>query len=807
MKYRIYIAAIGILLACTAEGVGQVLEVVDRESREPIENVYIYNVHQNKTGMTNVEGKIDISRFSERDTLIFQHPSYERYISGYREIREDGFEVRLVERERQLSEIFVSASKRKQDRSEIPRRIESIDKEEIDFYSPQTSADLLESQSKVYVQKSQLGGGSPMLRGFAANSVLLGMDGIRINNAIFRSGNLQNVLNIDPNIVQNSEVIYGPGSIIYGSDALGGVMNFETKDPELSYSDEKLVNGNVMTRYSSANNEQTVHGDVMVGGKKWGLLSSVTYSRFDDLRTGSNFDDEYDWGKRRYYVVRDGGEDKIVPNPNVTHQIPSGYKQLHVMQKIRYKPTSKLDLSYTGYLSTTSDIPRYDRLIQWDRQEGEPVNAEWYYGPQQWMIHYIEADYNDLKTQFADQVSFTGGFQSYEESRNDREFQEVWRRNRTEQVKVLTGNLDFDKRWGEESSLFYGVEGVYNHVSSRAHRLNIETGQTRPVGTRYPDEGSDYSQLAAYGKFQHALSTDWNLILGGRYSRVSLTSRFSGYFYDFPFSTISFNTGALNGSAGVTYHPGEQFQFSFNASSGFRAPNVDDVAKVFDSEPGNVVVPNEDVGPEYTYNLDAGIIQKFGRNLRFQIDGYYTWLRDAMVRRKASFNGQQYIMYDGTRSRVEKVVNARQAFLYGGSASISVDINRPLSVYSRLTYTEGEEVVGDSANIPLRHVPPLFGQTGVQYEADRFKGEVNLKYNAHKSLDDFSPSERNKTHMYTDEGSPGWMTLNVTTTYRINQRFKLTAGADNLLDTHYRPYSSGISAPGRHVDLTLRATL
>ncbi len=813
MTYREVLLFVMISLLTVTDGLSQVVKVTDHKSREPIENVYIYNARHNQTALTNLKGEADLSDFSKDDTLFFQHPSYHQYVAGYVELQKNDFKARLKERKLEMNEIFVSASKRKQDRSKIPRRIESISEQEINFYSPQTSADLLESRAKVFVQKSQLGGGSPMLRGFAANSVLLAMDGMRINNAIFRSGNLQNVINIDPNVVQNSEIIYGPGSIIYGSDALGGVMNFETKDPELSYNEELLTGGNVMTRYSSANQEHTLHGDVMFGGKKWGSFTSITYSRFGNLRTGGNFDEEYDWGKRPYYVERDEGEDRVVPNRNVTHQVPSGFKQLHVMQKIRYKPTSKLDMTYSGYLSTTSDIPRYDRLIQWDQgwYEGEPVNAEWYYGPQQWMLHSLEAKYSDVAINLFDQVSFTGGYQNYEESRNDREFQNDTLRNRTEKVEVVTANIDFDKRWGEKTSLYYGIEGVYNYVESEAHKRDIMTGQTAPTGTRYPDGGSDYIQLAAYAKFNHSLSESWDLILGTRYSHVMLSSDFVEgpndlTFYDFPFETIELNTGALNGSAGLTYHPNDRFQFSFNASSGFRAPNVDDVAKVFDSEPGNVVVPNENVGPEYTYNLDAGIIKKIGYTFRFQVDGYYTWLRDAMVRRKASFNGQEHIMYDGTRSRVEKVVNAGKAFLYGGSASISADFRKHFSFYTQLTYTEGEEVIEDSANIPLRHVPPLFGQTGLRYQYNRLQTEVNLRYNADKPLSDFSPSERNKPHMYTDEGTPGWMTLNINAQYRLTSHFQLTIGADNLFDTHYRPYSSGISAPGRHVDLTLNAT-
>ncbi|GAI23612.1 unnamed protein product, partial [marine sediment metagenome] len=137
---------------------------------------------------------------------------------------------------RMLEESVISASKWEQNKSEIPNRIKSIFESDIQFHNPQTAADLIGSSNEVFIQKSQMGGGSPMIRGFAANSVLLVIDGIRMNNAIYRSGNLHNVISLDPNIIEGSEIIFGPGSVVYGSDALGGVMDFHTKRPILSTS-------------------------------------------------------------------------------------------------------------------------------------------------------------------------------------------------------------------------------------------------------------------------------------------------------------------------------------------------------------------------------------------------------------------------------------------------------------------------------------------------------------------------------------------------------------------------------------------
>ena len=164
---------------------------------------------------------------------------------------------------------------------------------EIILQNPQTSADLLSQSGKVFVQKSQLGGGSPIIRGFATNRVLLNVDGIRMNNAIFRSGNVQNVISIDPNSIQNTEVILGPGTMIYGSDAIGGVMNFYTFQPMFSETNEPNLFGAVFSRWSSANQEKTMHFDVNIGLKKWSFLTSFTLSDYGDLTMGKYGPSDY----------------------------------------------------------------------------------------------------------------------------------------------------------------------------------------------------------------------------------------------------------------------------------------------------------------------------------------------------------------------------------------------------------------------------------------------------------------------------------------------------------------------------------
>jgi len=779
---------------------GQQLRIYNLTSLAPVQNVSIFNLGQTKSVLTNKEGGVDISGFAATDTLMFQHTAYFTQVIDMPTLKKMKYSVGLAERTIQLDQVIISASKWEQNREEIPNKITVIPATKIAFENPQTSADLLGISNEVFIQKSQLGGGSPMIRGFSANSILLVNDGVRMNNAIYRSGNLQNVVMIDANSVESSEVIFGPGSVIYGSDALGGVIDFHSKKVKLGNDSLSNISGNALARYSSANNERTGHIDFNFGRKNWGFMTSVSYSMFDDLRQGANGLPEFD---RDFYAERINGVDSMVKNNNVNKQIPSAYNQVNVMQKFFVKLSDHVDIGYNFQFTTSTDIPRYDRLDEY--ADGELKYAKWYYGPQQWMMNAVQLDLHDYEKWF-DNAKILLAWQNVKESRIDRKFGNDLLRTRTEKVNVLSLNADFDKDLNERSSLYYGVEGVYNYVNSTGFSEDISSGQIQAVATRYPDGGTDYTTAAAYVSLKSNLSKKITLQAGLRYSYVYMDSKFiDTTFYDFPYSEIKLNTGALNGSLGMVYRSATQWQINANLSSGFRAPNLDDIAKVFDSEPGNVVVPNANLKPEYAYNIDAGFIKKFGENIELNLTVFYTYLVDAMVRRDYTVDGQDSIIYDGELSKVQALVNTGEAQIYGATASFFADINTHFSFKTTYTYMKGE----DGDGYAVRHVPPSFGSSSLFYTAHKLKLEAYANYNGQISYENLTPSERDKPQMYAvdDSGnpySPAWLTLNLKGSYQINEMFQLNLGFENILDKRYRPYSSGISAPGINVILALR---
>ncbi len=187
-----------------------------------------------------------------------------------------------------LSEVVVSVNKSTDTLGRISQQVLLLDKSWITRQQAQTTADLLSQTTQVYIQKSQAGGGSITLRGFEAVRNLLVIDGIRMNNLIYRSGHLQNIMTTDNQSLERIEVLFGPSSNMYGSDALGGVVHLYTREARFAEEGKKWVHGNASLRYGSVNNEKTAHLDFNMANHKLSWLSSFTFSDFDDLRSGTN---------------------------------------------------------------------------------------------------------------------------------------------------------------------------------------------------------------------------------------------------------------------------------------------------------------------------------------------------------------------------------------------------------------------------------------------------------------------------------------------------------------------------------------
>ena len=779
----------------------QEVTILDQTSHDPIVGVVVYNSSKTKNLISNFEGKVSLDVFNNNEKIIFQHISHVKLTYLKSEIPHI---VYLIMKAQDLEEIVISASKFEQSKREVPKKIISIKAEDILFANPQTSADLLQSSGQVFIQKSQLGGGSPLIRGFSTNRLLLSVDGVRMNNAIFRGGNVQNIISIDPFSIQNTEIILGADSVIYGSDAIGGVINFYTKTPKLSLTDTLLFKGNAIIRYSSASNEKTGHIDFNLGYKKWAFLTSVSFTDFDDLQMGKFGPDDY---LRPEYVVTTNGQDNIVQNKNPRIQHFTGYNQINFLQKVQYKVDETLHFDLGLLYSTTSDYPRYDRLI---RYEGDELKyAEWFYGPQRWFLGNFQITKLSSNSNLYDKIKATVAYQNFQESRIDRNLNSEIRRTRKENVDAISANFDFEKNLSETTKLFYGVEYIYNSVGSQGKQENIPNNITQPIASRYPN-GSTWQSLAAYINYKFKPNKKFTLQTGVRYNAIFIKADLSenNTFFNLPFNDADIKTGALTGTAGFSWIPNKTIQWKLNASTAFRAPNIDDIGKIFDSEPGSVVVPNANLKPEYAYNGELGLTLNFNKTVVIDLATYYTYLDNALVRRDFSINGQTEIIYDGELSNVQAIQNASKAWIYGFEAGIKISFSEHFKFKSQYSIVGGMEE-DNGIEVPVRHVAPGFGNAHLIWEKDKLKCDAFINYNGELSFNSLAVSEVRKAYLYAKDKNgnpyaPSWYTINFRSQYEINKNTSLIATLENITNQRYRPYSSGISAPGTNLILALK---
>lgn len=785
--------------------IGQSMSIVDATTLAPVEGVVLVSAPRGVTAISDAKGHVELATFVGRDWIVTNHLGYQPDSVATKAAA--GAVMRLRRKAIGLEEVVISASRFEEKRRDVPEQVDVIKRREIAFLDQQTTPDLLQNSGALFVQRSQMGGGSPVIRGFEASRVLLVIDGVRLNNAIYRAGHLQDLMTVDQNAIERVEVISGPGSVVYGSDALGGVVHMITRQPRFRDGGGIGTSGSALLRGSTANSEKTASATIELRARRIASLTSITASDFGDLRQGSVRDSRYgDWGLRPFVVRTEDGKDSVHVNPDPLVQEPTAYKQIDVLQKLRARTGSLLH-TLNAQMSTTTDVPRYDRLSEYARDTlGNyiPAQSEWYYGPQKRMLvsYGLEAE---RSSGVFNRARLTPSFQWIEQSRHSRGFGSSRLGHRTEQVQVLGLNADFEKRFAKHE-LRYGAEFYGNTVQSRAEREHIRTGEITYLTTRYPNGGSSMNSYAAYVSHTFEASEHWVVSGGLRFSHVDLETRFADdRGYQFLNGSYAQRNSAVNWRLGAVWMPGRQWRITALASTGFRAPNVDDMGKVFDSQPGVVIVPNVDLEPERTMNVEVGVSKVVTDRLQAEATAFQTFYTHALIVSDYSFNGQDSIDYDGTQSRVTALSNQKEAYLQGVQGRLRLVLCKPLIITAGATYTYGR-VRTDSTDRPLDHIPPVYGRAGVQWTGKRVQAEAYVLFNGWKRIADTDATAGSEDNLIyaTADGTPAWYTLNARASFAISSKLALQAGLENIADVHYRTFASGVSAPGRNLQLSLR---
>lgn len=684
--------------------------------------------------------------------------------------------------------------------------IQSIDAKKIEMSMSATTADALLLNTNAFIQKSQQGGGSITLRGFEASRVLLYIDGVRLNNLIYRSGHLQNIITLDPFALHEVNLHLGASSNLFGSDALGGVVSVTTLLPKFSMEKRFKWTGKISTTFQSVNQSTQNHFQISQFNQKWSFNTAVTWSDFGDLKSGRNHNPFYqqDYQLRPFSIVRNQGRDSIIPNANPYLQSGSAYSQFDFIEKIAFRKNEHILHQLNLQFSTSSNIPRYDRLTE--MVQGTPKFAEWYYGPQvRSMLAYDRVRKNESAYFQTTHVGLN--FQHVEESRFQRRFQSNNLDGRNENVNVWGMKAWAERKNGDQTTVV-GGDVYLNFLESTANRTQLSSGNQFALDTRYPNGKNSMHQAGIYlenkYKWTPKVQTQWGGRLG--YSRLSSELNDS-IFFKFPFSSIQQNNLTYSGNVGLAYFSKgieevDQWKTTLFSSTGFRTPNIDDLGKIFETAKGNIIVPNEAIKPEKTWTTDLGFT-RMSKQMVWETHAYATLFFDAIVTSPFQYQGKDSIVYDGVLSAVFANQNQRRAFVLGGNSQLSWRINPHLTWNIGANYTRGRIIVGDSTT-PLDHIPPLQISSDINYHVGKIAIWGQFYYQGRKDIRDYLLNGEDNEQYAPATGMPAWMVVHLKCRVALVKGFVVQGGIENIFDTQYRVFASGINGAGRNFQISLR---
>ena len=709
-----------------------------------------------------------------------------------------------------FEEILLSSQRFQQKRKETPRQIEVVSAKRLSELQPATLGDALINTGQVFVQKSQMGGGSPVLRGFEASRVLMVIDGVRMNNATYRAGHLQDIITIDPFILDRMEVNFGAGSTLYGSDALGGVIYFKTKDATLG---EFSVKPSATVRYQSASNSVIGNVGLKVQSEKVGLLLSATRSQFGDLRSGSkNYSDWDTFGLLPKYVTQMNGRDTMLVNDDPQLQKGTGYSQTDLFAKI-FTKTGKVEHMVNLQKSMSDIIPRYDRISQFNN--GKPVYGRWDYAPQN--RNYLS--YIAKRGSLDHNTRLTLAQQRTEVARITRNFGLEMERIQRDAVRMRTVNLDRHDQLSASFTLNSGVEMVWNAVKSVGINKNISTLAETATKARYSDSGATTQMHSVFAQGIYKMAKTGTVIQGGvRVSKYSLEALFSkANPWKLPYQSISFATTTPSYDLGLTQQLKKGLLLKASVNQAYRNPNVDDMTKVFDSKPGaKLLVPSADLKAERSTTVDLGVLWRKDRSFAIEAGVFSSAVKNLLLDQPGTLNGEDSLMYDGRLTPVYQLQNVALGEISGMYLNAKVRLVKDLWFSGSLTQTKGIYRLDDAAaEQPLDHIPPVYGQASLRWNGKGWFAEAQCLFNGMKKAEDYSSSGEDNQEIQpigladingdgkADGFNPAWQCWNIRGGYQHRSGLTATLAIENVLDLHYRYFASGMSAAGRSVNVSL----
>ncbi len=641
--------------------------------------------------------------------------------------------------------VVVTASKREHASFQVPDAVSVLTRQELKNNSPRSMAEALSGVTGVWVQKTNHGGGSPFIRGMTGNQTLLLIDGIRLNNATFRYGPNQYFNTIDVFSVDRVEVIRGRGSVLFGSDALGGVINVISSSPEYVYGKSRF-GGKGKLKWMNKGMEQSGSGGLTFQSENFAVLGNVNYKNFGDIFAGGS----------------------------LGYERPSGYEETGVNLKGKLRLSADWQITSAYQYLIQNDVPRYDQVAQRGYRR-------YSHDPQIHRLWYAKIEHFHKNPAFR-KVTMTVSNQLSDETRIIQKENSSILQQEKDVVKSFGFSVEMNSEFSRSWEAVSGVEFYRDQVGSGKTEKDTGTGEEVAMRGLYPDNSS-MNNLAAFS--QHTLKLEkLHVNFGGRFNMFRIHS------VDEEFGSVTLKPASLVGNMAIQYFssPGQQFILSMH--SAFRAPNINDISTfgLFDY---GIEIPSTGLSPEKAFTVEFGY-KKSAERAAWSLAAFNTWLNDQIERVEATYNGSEYL--DG--ERVYKKENITRSNILGVEFESGFKLDHRFSFINNLTWTYGKNRKNDE---PMRRIPPLNGKLALQYSKSGFFGEAEFLFAAKQ--DRLSGGDIDD-HRIPEGGTPGWSILNLKGGYSLNKIF-INAGLTNIFNQSYRTHGSGVDGYGRSFWLML----
>jgi len=665
-----------------------------------------------------------------------------------------------------LPDVIVTASRKAQSVLDLPYTVSSFTREDIQHYKlSRTTPEILREVPGVMVQKTGHAQGSPYIRGFTGFRTLFLIDGIRLNNSTFRDGPNQYWGTVDPYLIGSFELVKGPGSVLYGSDAIGGTVNALTASP-FDLPDGKLYGGRSAYRYSTAEDSHIfrVEGRSVVDGN-FGIQAGVTYKDFGDLDTG-------------------GGQ---VEN--------SGYTELDFDVKSEYRFNADTRFILAHQSVDQDDAWRTHKTIYGQSFNGTTVgNEQRRVLDQNRTLSYARFEQENIGG-FIEELDVTLSYQRQEEEEYrikkdyDRDIQCVDVDTLGAAVQALT-----ESDYGE---WIYGVEYYRDFVESSNRKYYPLGRGLKSVGIQGPvADDSAYDNLGAYLQNTIPLHDQVDLIVGGRYTYI----RAEADHYEDPLSgadsSMSDHWNDLAGSARLLYRvlPEQGVSLFAGVSQGFRAPNLSDLTRLDTARSNEIETPAPHLDPEQFIAYEAGV-KVVGARTSLSAAYFYTDITDMIVRAPTGRT------IDGNSEVTKK--NAGDGYVHGIELAGAYEFVDHWTVWGALTWIDSavdSYPTSDpqSKREPIDRMMPLTSAAGLRWDPTGPFWIETLVMMADKQ-DDLADIDRRDTQRIPPGGTPGYAVFSLRGGYQLTEQFRLSAALENLGDKNYRIHGSGLNEPGRNL--------